>query len=411
VIGARWALALAFGAVTGCEPAPTAPAARPADPEIQDPDLADLEALGYLGSETEAGGAVGLLFHDERLAQPGLNFYVSGHAAEAVLMDMQARVLHRWSLAFASVFPDAPPDPEAEERGRHHWRRAYLQADGDLIAIHEGQGLVRLDARSELVWKSPLRAHHAAQITPSGELWVLSRKIHEARFRGRQVPIAEDFVSVLDATTGELLRETSVLEALRGSEFRELLADAKDEGDLLHTNALELLDGRCAARHPAFAAGNLLLSSRVLSALFVLDPRADAGRGRVLWAQRGSFRFQHEPRLLEDCSILLFDNSGAEPHSRVLEVEIGSSAAPAGERVVYAGSPERRFYTRFCGAAARLANGNTLITETGPGRAFEVTPQGQIAWEFVNPFEDQGKVASIFELVRLPADATDGWRR
>jgi hypothetical protein len=378
--------------------------------EAQEHDLAALEALGYLGSEAEAGGAVGLLAHEPELALPGLNFYVSGHAAEAILMDMQARVLHRWSLAFASVFPDAPADPEAEQRGRHHWRRAYLQEDGDLIAIHEGQGLVRLDARSELVWKSPLRAHHAAEITPAGELWVLSRQIHEARFHGRQVPIAEDFVSVLDAATGELLRETSVLGALERSAFGGLLAGAKDEGDLLHTNALELLDGRCAARHPAFAAGNALLSSRVLSALFVLDPRARAGQGEVLWAQRGSFRFQHEPRLLEDCSILLFDNSGAEPHSRVLEVEIAASGEARRERVVYSGSDQRRFYTKFCGAAARLPNGNTLITETGPGRAFEITADGRIVWEFVNPAEDEGRVASIFELVRLPTDATAAWR-
>ena len=33
----------------------------------------------------------------------------------------------------------------------------------------------------------------------------------------------------------------------------------------------------------------------------------------------------------------------------------------------------------------RLANGNTLITESVNGRAFEVTADGRIVWEFLAP--------------------------
>jgi len=38
------------------------------------------------------------------------------------------------------------------------------------------------------------------------------------------------------------------------------------------------------------------------------------------------------------------------------------------------------------GYAQRLPNGNTLITESSFGRFFEVTKQGEIVWEYVNPF-------------------------
>jgi hypothetical protein len=248
---------------------------------------------------------------------------------------------------------------------------------------------------------------------------VLTRRLHSAPYRGAPRPLAEDFVSVVDLDTGELLRETSVLRAFMRSDFRPI-AEAGDklDGDVFHTNSLELLDGRFADRDPAFAAGNLLLSSRVLHTVFVLDPafgdpashdeRPDPdGRARVVWAQRGSWRSQHEPHLLPDGDILLFDNSGAEPHSRVLEVGLTPAGQPAPERVVFEGTDERRFYTKFCGAAARLPNGNTLITETGPGRVLEVTPVGEVVWEFVNPAQDEGKVASIFELVRLEPEAAD----
>jgi hypothetical protein len=31
-----------------------------------------------------------------------------------------------------------------------------------------------------------------------------------------------------------------------------------------------------------------------------------------------------------------------------------------------------------------LANGNTLITESTRGRAFEITPEGEMVWEYLN---------------------------
>ena len=37
------------------------------------------------------------------------------------------------------------------------------------------------------------------------------------------------------------------------------------------------------------------------------------------------------------------------------------------------------------GYAQRLPNGNTLITESSFGRFFEVTKEGEIVWEYVNP--------------------------
>ena len=38
------------------------------------------------------------------------------------------------------------------------------------------------------------------------------------------------------------------------------------------------------------------------------------------------------------------------------------------------------------GNAQRLPNGNTLVCESSYGRFFEVTQEGEIVWEYVNPF-------------------------
>jgi len=44
------------------------------------------------------------------------------------------------------------------------------------------------------------------------------------------------------------------------------------------------------------------------------------------------------------------------------------------------------FYSGFISGAERMKNGNTFINEGAKGRFFEVTPNGDIVWEFLNHF-------------------------
>ena len=49
-----------------------------------------------------------------------------------------------------------------------------------------------------------------------------------------------------------------------------------------------------------------------------------------------------------------------------------------------------RFYSPFISSAQRLPNGNTLITEGGGGRLFEVTRDYEIVWEYISPYYGNG---------------------
>jgi hypothetical protein len=51
----------------------------------------------------------------------------------------------------------------------------------------------------------------------------------------------------------------------------------------------------------------------------------------------------------------------------------------------YHGTPEDPFWSGVRSAQQRLPNGNTLITESDRGRLLEVSPAGEIVWEYVNP--------------------------
>ena len=51
-------------------------------------------SLGYLSGYHKADLVCGVTVHNPG-AYPGLNFYTSGHGPEALLMDMEGKILHR----------------------------------------------------------------------------------------------------------------------------------------------------------------------------------------------------------------------------------------------------------------------------------------------------------------------------
>jgi hypothetical protein len=79
---------------------------------------------------------------------------------------------------------------------------------------------------------------------------------------------------------------------------------------------------------------------------------------------------------------------------------------------IFEGTEDEPFFTRTCGSVQRLPNGNTLITESDAGRAFEVTRDKRIAWEFVSPHRagrNGELIATLFDVVRLPPDFPTEW--
>ncbi len=360
-----------------------------------------LESLGYLAGSRPAVRASGVTRYDRSRVSPGMNLMTSGHAPEAILLDMDGNERHRWSLDFASIWPDYPL-PGGYVHPVHYWRRAYAQPNGDLLAIFEGLGLVRIDRDSRLVWSQPDRAHHALQVMPDGGILALTREAHVVHRINRVKPVLEDFVSRLAADGTELSR-TSLLEAFERSPMRVILeAAGYTSGDVFHTNAIEVLGPATSARPPGFEEGNVLVSMRELSTIAVVDLR----KGEVVWAHQADYVRQHDPHLLANGHVLLFDNGVAA--SRVLEFD------PAQGGVVwsYAGTAEDPFFSVTCGTAQRLEDGDTLITESDNGRAFEVAPDGTIVWEYLSAHragDDDELVATLFEMRRLPADYGADW--
>jgi hypothetical protein len=142
------------------------------------------------------------------------------------------------------------------------------------------------------------------------------------------------------------------------------------------------------------------VSIRSLNVVALVDLDAE----EIVWGLKGPWRMQHEAQL-DDGILLLFDNLGLREQSRVIEFDIATGAIPWSYT-------EPTFFTKGAGAQQRLPNGNILISESEAGRIIEVTRDGDIVWEYINPrVVENGRrtTLGIMRAVRIPSSFPMDW--
>ncbi len=406
--GRHLAAVATTGALLACarapEPAPAA-TAPPASADAGTPAADALRSLPYASSVPVVPDEAreGVVAYDAARAEPGLNLVAPRDVTRAFLLDMEGTPVHRWSFA------------RTHHDGFHH---VEPTPDGGLVALIKNRLIVRLDADSHVLWSRQMAVHHDVALLPDGGLWVPVRTRRWAEHDGERLPVLDDLLTRLDAR-GEVRRRIDLWGLFGGGvsarQWARLRAwrDAAPAGadplarvaqdtpaDLLHTNSVERLDRRVAGLGER---GDLLISLRQLDTVAVVDPVAE----RVRWSWGpGELEHQHQPSVTPRDTLLLFDNGPSRGRSRVLEVD------PVSGRTVweFPAYAWQRLFSASRGGAQRLANGDTLITESDAGRALEVTPEGDVVWEMLAPLrpavgDRPAHRAALYRVRRLPP----GW--
>jgi hypothetical protein len=305
-------------------------------------DLASLPSSDWVSIYDPARAWAGytLLFYDRRVP---------------MLVDMNGRVVHSW--------------PTVRAVGR-----ARLTPAGHLLYIGVDDSLVEVDWEGEPVRSfntgdSKYFPHHDLQWAPGDETWGI--------FRAPGKPT--DNVLVVD-DSGELIWTWESHLHLGD----DLLGEAFKANDLTHFNSVQSIpdNPRARAGDTRFDPGNLLVSSRHLSTVYLVDRPS----GEVTWRYSKGLDWQHEAVLLGDDvpgagNVMLFNNRyhSADRQSEVLEID------PSTDEVVWRYTDER-FFSDTAGVAQKLPNGNVVITSSRGGRIFEVVPTGEIVWQWTPPF-------------------------
>ncbi len=372
--------------------------------EEQHREIERLLSTGYLTGSTAPPSNDGVTVYDRKLALDGYNFYTAGHLPGALLMDMRGTKIHKWECRFIDAWDRFPGDAlPKNNKSVGYWRRAHLFPNGDVIAIFEGVGIIKVDHRSKILWANFNAAHHDLEVMDDGRIYTLTRKAHMIPRISEEHPILEDFITLLDSEGNEI-HSFSVLEAFENSPYAEAIAGMADRGDIFHTNTIEILDATLEGRVPGFNEGNALISLRELGLLAVVD----MGTERVVWALKGTWEAQHQPTILPDGNMMLFDNRGYHGFSRVIAFDPGSLETSW----IYKGEEPNDFFSRECGSNQYLPNGNILITESDRGKAFELSPEMTIVWKYINTAQVGDKsefISSIFEMVRVEPDYVETW--
>lgn len=321
----------------------------------------------------------GLTALDEERACPGYLLYspMSGHG-EVYLVDLAGKEVHHWELPYPpGLYGYLLPNGNLFYAGKvkddtwgrfSSWKR------------FKGGVMLEADWNGNILWEHHDRDHHhdARRTQSGGAVYLTVEFLPEdvvKRVKGGILGTDQDgmwcdVIVEVDAA-GKRVWEWHAAEYLDFDTDIITFNDLRDEWS--HGNTVvPLPDDR------------VMFSFRNISTVGIIDQKTN----EIVWKLGYDvLAQQHDPSLLSNGNILIFDNGShrrdaALPFSRVIEVD------PSTNEILweYRDSPAYNFFSPYISGARRLPNGNTLITEGMFGRMFQVTPEGQVVWEYINPY-------------------------
>ncbi len=295
------------------------------------------------------------------------------------LIDMQGRFVHHWEM-------DLPPGEYGILLPNGHLLYSGRIHDRPLGFGGAGGRLIEVDWDGHVVWEyEDPYMHHDFHRLPNGNTmtlrWVPTPADIAARVKGG-IPGTERDGFIWADSFREITPEGKVVWEWLGYEHLDPETDCIcplcGRGEWTHTNTCFVLPD-----------GNILTSFLRLNTIAIIDKATGDFKWR--WGP-GQLAHQHDPSMLDNGNILVFDNGSHRPDrpgvpgmhgfSRVVEVD------PRSNNIVWEYADESRlcFNACFISGCQRLPNGNTLICEGPMGRFFEVTPDKELVWEYVSPF-------------------------
>ena len=354
----------------------------------KDPNNDWLRSLPYLNwvSAEKNFDKKGVTVFDSEKSYKGINIFCYKALEKAFLMDMSGNILHTWSKKIGE---------------NDSWQHVELCSNGDLLVIVNEKMILRLDWKSNIKWKRSMNYHHDIDVAENGDIFVLNNEKEAGFSVGMLFPVINDYIEIL-TPDGQTKKRISFQKLFKGSRiekriqfviFRSFIVGKPIALDVFHTNTIEIID-RDIKR--ICKKGDLLVSVRNMDLICIVDPESE----EVIWNWgHETLSRQHHPSILEDNSILVFDNGVSRNYSRILQID------PYSKKIVwgYRSDPPSEFFSAIRGGTQRLPNGNTLITESNKARVFEIDKSGEIVWEFYGTeFNEKKKERSaIYRMMRI----------
>jgi hypothetical protein len=328
----------------------------------------------------------GLTFHQPAASVKGYTLATPTGGDASYLLDMAGRIVHRWHFSgFRAFYGRLQANGNLLMLGTDSSIRPEEVAPGttppvEVTARRLGGNATHLrevDWDGNLVWEyaNPRIHHDFVRLANGNTLLIEWARLPEdvARavrggFRERNLPpmLGDDFIEI-DAS-GKEVRRVSLWKLL--DPRKDAICPLERRQEWTHTNSIDVT-----------AAGDILFSCRANSRVGLIDKS-----GAITWKYGSpNVYHQHHASALENGNVQIFDNGmhrPGMPRSAIVEVNPKDSSTVW----QYVANPEAQFFSAHISGAERLAGGNVLVCEGAPGRVFEVTRAGEVAWEWQSPF-------------------------
>ncbi len=348
---------------------------------------------------------VGTTIHDRSKAFEGYTVYNAGALSRIIMVDMDGNVVHYWEkpgLQFGYTEPLS---------------NGNILVDGR-YENSQARGVFELDWDGNIVWKYSNRRHpllhHDFERLGNGNTMILYRMFRYVP-KISSIPILDDYILEVNPQ-GKIVWRWDTYRHFNefgfSDEAKGLIAEKG--GDWAHTNSIQSLPDNDLG-DPRFKKGNILVSQRHTNIIYIID----RDTGDIVWKIGPDDALtlgQHDAKMIpigfaDAGNILVFDNGyegGYPPESRYYSRVV--TIDPLTKKIVQeydaskSGLPLWTFYSPVVGGAQRLRNGNTLIDEGVNGRFFEVTSDGEIVWEYINPYYKESNINSVYRVWRVGPD-------
>jgi hypothetical protein len=316
-------------------------------------------------------------------AQPGLTLlggFFDGEVG-AKLVESDGTVVHRWVIRYTEIWPRRRVVRNAVPLTDWNVFLHGIEAlpDGSIVFNFDaGESLVKMDRCGKIRWKLGDGIHHSVFRAEDGTFWV---------------PLGNSIAQI--SPEGKRLQFINPAKMIRDNELLGLFYIPDLYNPMIHPNDVEVLSSKDAPAFPLFEAGDVLYSMRDVNLVMVFDPDTR----EVKWWQHGPWLRQHDPDFLPDGTISILNNRMGYQYSNIMTIDPVTRKT----KVIYESRNDPRFFTALRGKHQHLANGNVLITSTHEGRAFEVTPEGEIVWQYINRY-DATRTAVISQANRYDRD-------
>ncbi len=318
-----------------------------------------------------------------RLSQPGefdQDYILYNHLAKKTfipevpifLIDRKGDVVYQWTAETSASFARLAPDGHL----------FYITNDFPTAGVYDPgtSGLRELDLQSNVLWFYPAFIQHDFRLLNDGN--ILLERYENVQPAPQSPPVLIQRIEIVSPKDKKVLwrwkTEDHVheLEKLTGVKIDTSVTDTFH--NWAHMDSCELLaDSPLAKVDPRFKPGNIFICFPHTDILGIIDYPS----GKVVWAWGpGTLDGPHQPMSLPNGHILLFDNGRKRGWSRVVEID------PTKKEIVweYHSEPKEAFYSPILSGAERLANGNTFVCDGTHARIFEISPHGEIVWDFIS---------------------------